>query len=78
MKIHPVRCLGHGEHSQQPGKTQKRREDGEMAFLRKMNEKLHSTTTGRQRVLLFGISLSYIAAILGSISLFMGQTYLRY
>jgi hypothetical protein len=49
-----------------------------MTFLRTMKQKLNSTTTRSQRALLLGISLSYIAAIMGSISLFMGQTYLRF
>jgi hypothetical protein len=48
-----------------------------MAFLRKMKQKLNSTTSRRQRAVLLGISLSYIAAIFVGISLFMGQTYLR-
>jgi len=48
-----------------------------MIFLRAMKQKLNSTTTRRQRVVLLGISLSYLAVIVGSISLFMGQTYLR-
>jgi hypothetical protein len=49
-----------------------------MVFLRTMKQKLNSTTTRRQRAVLLGISLSYIAALYVSISLFMGQTYLRF
>jgi hypothetical protein len=49
-----------------------------MALLRKMQQKLNSTTTRRQRAVLLGISFSYIVAILGAISLFMGQSYLRF
>lgn len=48
-----------------------------MAFLGIMKQKLNSTTTRRQRAVLLGISLSYVAVIVASISLFMGQTYLR-
>jgi hypothetical protein len=49
-----------------------------MTFLRTMKQKLNLTTTRRQRAVLLGISLFYIIALCGSISLFMDQTYLRF